>query len=539
MIAFILSWSFAPAVSVAFFIKPGKPITPGEAITPGQPINGGQFIIPGDPISGGKSYLPGSGINGGKNPVSGQPIIPQYQGITGKFIIPNVAIPPGQWSFNGSPITGGEGPSGGQGLTGGTGPSGGQGLTGGTGPSGGQGLTGGTGPSGGQGLTGGEGPNGGQGLTGGTGPNGGQGLTGGTGPNGGEGQTGGTGPNGGQGLTGGTGPNGGQGSAGGTGPNGGEGQTGGTGANGGQGSTGGTGNDGEHTVGDSSPSLLNTLFKSTDTSGGLWGMAGGLLKDLNTWGTSFIKPLLEGGAAAYAGFNFQEYSSGKFKPVGKANISNKFFNYFYNNYRYYDFHGDRKHMRPGADAQDPAKVKAFFDSKNLAQTKKDFFKATWNNLKSTLNENYNVASKSFRSLSNLANLNGPIGIVGDLVTNFSKKSWNGKILTTSDKLANFTLDLGIGALTTAASSIAASMATGAVAGSVAPGVGTIIGAVAGFTTGILITLGIDKTPAGRRAKDWVSGKLSSGYSYIGKGAKNIWNNGKGLWKSTIKRFGFG
>ena len=94
-------------------------------------------------------------------------------------------------------------------------------------------------------------------------------------------------------------------------------------------------------------------------------------------------------------------------------------------------------------------------------------------------------------------------------------------------------------MTTAASSIASSMATGAVAGSVAPGVGTMIGAFAGLSTGLLIAFGVEKTPIGRRVKNWASNTLSTAYSGIGKGVSKITNFGKGLFNGTKKLFGFG
>ena len=81
------------------------------------------------------------------------------------------------------------------------------------------------------------------------------------------------------------------------------------------------------------------------------------------------------------------------------------------------------------------------------------------------------------------------------------------------------------------------------AGSVAPGIGTIIGAVAGLATGILITVGIEKTQVGRNAKRWVNDTLTKGYAYVGNGLKKGFNKvtsySKDLFKSTKKLFGFG
>ncbi|MEO4054202.1 hypothetical protein AAFN87_12235 [Solibacillus sp. CAU 1738] len=553
---------------MAFFITPGTPIKPGEAITPGdaiipgQPITGGQFIIPGEvfqpgnAIQGGKPYQPGSIYQGGNAPVSGQPIIPGTHIQIGQFIIPNIAgslpinnnwlvtseaITGGNAIEGGNALNGGNGPgdgtaiNGGNISTGGEGPNGGNVSTGGEGPNGGNVSTGGGGPNGGNVSTGGEGPNGGNVSTGGEGPNGGNVSTGGEGPNGGNGSTGGEGPNGGNVSTGGEGPNGGNVSTGGEGPNGSNSSTGGEDPNGSNSSTGGR-TSGEETI-SNIPSTMNIIFNSTDTSRGPLGVISGILKDGKRFITSFGKNFSEGMAATYAGFRFDELKSGKYKVQGNASLKNPIMNYFYDNYKKYKIDNKSAYMPAGKTNPKQYKIDSFFESKKFTQfgSAKDFLGSTWKSVKSGLNDGFNIFSKSFRSKSNVLKLNGPVSIATSAFNSVYDYGWGTKSdlgFSSSNFHADLTVDLAIGAGTTVLSSIASSITAGAVAGSVVPGLGTVAGAVAGLLVGIGTSYLIHGTNRGRNIKKWASDGLSKIYS---KGAEKV----KGFLSGTKKLFGFG
>ena len=164
----------------------------------------------------------------------------------------------------------------------------------------------------------------------------------------------------------------------------------------------------------------------------------GLIKDTKTWGLGVLKPVLEGGSAAYAGFNFKENKAGNYKVVGKSKLNNPFFNHFYNNYKKYKIGDKSRYMPAGKSTQKPHKVTSFFESKKLLQSKSGTLQATWKNLKSSLNDSYNVISKKFWAKSNITKLSGPIGIASNIAKNFFVKEGS-----TSSKFAGFTLDLGL------------------------------------------------------------------------------------------------
>lgn len=99
-------------------------------------------------------------------------------------------------------------------------------------------------------------------------------------------------------------------------------------------------------------------------------------------------------------------------------------------------------------------------------------------------------------------------------------------MLSSNFAADLTVDVAVGAGTTALSAALSSAAAGAVAGSVVPGLGTAVGAVVGLGAGLLSTYLINGTEPGRRAKKWVSEKLSQGYSKVADGAKGLFNGAK-------------
>lgn len=524
MLALILFWSTFPAISMAYFITPGKPIDGGAPITPGQPITGGQFIIPGkvfppgQSITGGKSYSAGSILQGGgAAPISGQPIIPNYQSGKGQFIIPNIAgsLPINQnWLVTGTAINGGD--YNGQNVTDATAIEGGQGS------SGGKAQIGGDSASNGEILSGGKAPDDVKGSSEGEASIGGNGASNGAELPGGK-------------LTE---------SRDGTKDTTSDGEN---GFLGNAGSKGATSGNNELTGGTSSgeqqdaPSILNFLVNSTKNENGLFGIISQGLKDAKTFGTSFIKPVLEGSTAVYAGFKFEKLKSGNYKVHGKSSINNRFFNHFYDNFKKYKINGKERYMPASKSNQRSFKVSSFFDSKKLALTKKDALSTLWKNTKSSLNDGYNVFSKKFWVKSNFAKLNGPLSITATLFGNVDKHGSNA--FKSSKFYADMTVDLAIGAGTTAVSSVLSSAVTGAMAGSVVPGIGTIVGAGIGLGVGFLSAWFINGTSKGRRAKEWVSNKISEGYSWaadkVRKGASWVADKAQGLFDGAKKLFGFG
>ncbi|QCR31541.1 hypothetical protein [Lysinibacillus sp. SGAir0095] len=523
MIAFMLFWSALPSISMAFFITPGNAITPGEAITGGKPITGGQFIIPGQVITPGNPYQGGPFLQGGDAAVSGQPIIPPYQSSNGQWIIPNVAgsLPINNPIVTGGAMTGGEGPSGGQAVNGGNATQGGEG------PTGGNAVNGGDGTSPGDSLTGGNPAQGGDGLTGGNPAQGGDGPTGGEGLTGGDPTQGGEGPTGGEGLTGGDPTQGGEGPTGGNNP------TGGDPAQGGEGPSGGNSPEGNGTSGN----LLDTMIPTADTTRGPLGVIAGALQDGNRFITSFGKNLVEGLTATYAGYKFTELASGNYRVVSNRTVQNPVLNYFYDSFKKYDLGGRQAYMPVGGANPRPHKIDSFFTSKNLSNwsTPSSFIKTTWSSLKTGLNESFNIFSKKFYAPSNMMKLNGPVNIIASAFNSVYDYGWGEKSsqgILSSNFAADLTVDLAVGAGTTALSSVLSSAVGGAVAGSAFPGVGTAVGAVVGLGVGLVSTYLINGTEPGRKAKQWVSDKLSRGYRKVAEGAKGLFNGAK-------KLFGFG
>ncbi|WP_404427581.1 hypothetical protein LG296_04930 [Ureibacillus chungkukjangi] len=499
MIAFMLFWSALPSITMAFFITPGNAINAGDPISGGQPITGGQFIIPGDPVDGGNAYQGGPVLQGGNGAISGQPLIPPYQSSNGQWIIPNVA---GTLPINNPILTGGA-------------------MTGGEGPSGGEAVNGGNATEGGEGTTCGEAVNGGEGSTSG------DSITGGDPTKGGEGPTSGNVGSGGDPAKGGEGPTGGNAGSGGDPAEGGEGPSGGNATDGGDAGNGGT------TTGSNSIDAGS----SAEVDRGIAGDIHAIVKNTRRYITSFGKTFMEGATAAYAGFDFQQLKSGNYKVVGKSSIKNPVFNYFYDNYKKYSLDGRDAYMPAGKSNPKPYRVTTFLDSKKFTNfsSVSSALSSSWSSVKSSLNDGFNVFSKKFWSLSNTMKLNGPVNLISSAFTSVYDYGWGNKSnqgLLSSNFAADLTVDVAVGAGTTALSAALSSAAAGAVAGSVVPGLGTAVGAVVGLGAGLLSTYLINGTEPGRRAKKWVSEKLSQGYSKVADGAKGLFNGAK-------KLFGFG
>ena len=390
-------------------------------------------------------------------------------------------------------------------------------------------------------ISGGEGASGGQGVNGGKASEGGTGLTGGDAVNGGDGTS--TGDS----ITGGDPAKGGGGPAGGQGPTGGEGPSGGQNPSGDTITSGSTTSNNESSSSSSSgaktenKSFWNILFNSTNNENTAWGSISQALKDGKTYVTTLVKPVLEGATATYAGFEFEKLGKGKYKVLGKSSLKNPILNHFYDNYKKYKIDGKDRYMKTGNSYEKAFKINNFFDTKKLTESRKDILGFAWKNLKSSMNDGYNLFSKKYWAKSNLAKLNGPISIAANLFGNVDKhgdKAWK-----TSKFYADFTVDLAIGAGTTALSSLLTSAATGAVAGSVVPGVGTIIGAGAGLLAGIVSAWFFNGTNTGQGAKEWASNKLSAAYSWSvrkwRKASSWVGEKAQGLFKGAKKMFGFG
>ena len=523
MIAFLLFWSALPAISMAYFITPGNAITPGDAITGGKAITGGQFIIPGQVITPGTTYQGGPFLQGGDSAISGQPIIPPYQSSNGQFIIPNIAgsLPINNPIVAGDAITGGDAPSGGEAVNSG------DPAEGGTSTSSGEAVNGGDASSTGDALTGGDPAQGGEGQSGG------DALTGGESQTGGDAVTGGDGSTSGDSLTGGDPAQGGEGVSGGDGSSTGTSLTGGSSTEGGSSPTGGdVGNNGSTEGGTSIP-----FFSRNDSERGIVGEFVQDIKDTRRYVLSFGKTFVEGMSATYAGFDFRQLKSGNYKVVGKSSLKNPVLNYFYHNYKKYTLDGRDAYMPAGKSNPKPYRVDTFLDSKKFANfsSPSSFISSSWKNVKSSVNDGFNVLSKKFWSASNMMKLNGPINLAASAFNSVYDYGWGSKSdqgFASSNFAADLTVDVAVGAGTTALSAVLSSAAAGAVAGSAVPGLGTAVGAVVGLGAGLISTYLINGTEPGRRAKQWVSDKLSQGYSKVADGAKGLFNGAK-------KLFGFG
>ena len=564
MIALIFCWSSLPSVSMAFFIKPGQAIQPGEAITPGTPISGGQFIIPGDPINGGKSYQPGSIYQGGIAPVSGQPIIPGNHIKIGQFIIPNIAgnLPyHNNWLVTGKAMTNGKTVTPGNHITGGNATSGGSGLSG-TVPSTGGNITGeGTSLSSGEGVEDGTGPSTSGPLTGGNVTGEGTSLSGGTGAEGGIGPST-SGPLPGGNTTDGTG------AEGGNIPSTGGSLTGGNTTSGGTSTSGGVGPEGS--TGPSTGGTLtndNTTGGETSTSGGTSNSnssPASFVESAFTWGKNLKKvvftvpnyfgEMLDGSLSMWAGFNITDLKTAKgnknlFQVNGRAtaiNGNSKLATYLNMRYSTYlkSFENSKAVVKATANGSVAVKDKsgkirnsAIFQPRNDSPLRQKriqgfldevtSFKSVLNKTKSYMKKNWlplekGGLNKNFFKSSTLAKGNGLANIalsVGYRISqNAADTSRTGTALA-----AGITTDVLLGAGQTAVSAGAgwSAVVIASSFGSVVPGLGTLVGAVIGL--GIALAL---STNTGKRFSRKVESIVKSGIvklknSKLGKGLKGL------------------
>ena len=578
MVALILSWSSLPSIGVAFFIKPGKAIQPGEAIAPGTPISGGQFIIPGDPINGGESQQPGSIYQGGTAPISGQPIIPANHIKIGQFIIPNIAgnlpinrnwlvtgtamtngkaITPGNTVTGGNTSGGGASPSVGVGVEGGNGPSSGGPLTGGTTPGGG------TNPSGGVGAEGGNGPSSGGPLTGGNTADGGTNPSGGVGAEGGNGPANGGPLTGGNTTDGGTNPSGGVGAEGANGPSSGNLLTGGNATNGGDSPTGGDAKPGQTLIGEDINGNNGNLGGGTGDSNS---NTASFVESAFTWVKNlkkvvltvpnYLGEMLDGSLSMWAGFKITDLKTAKgnknlYQVNGRAtaiNGNSKLSTYLNMRYSAYlsSFENSKAVVKAAANGSvavvdrsgkkstrnfaifqprsdsllKQKRIQSFLDEvtsfKSVLNKTKNYMKKNWLPIeKGGLNKNF------FKS-STLAKGNGLANIALSVGYRVSQNAADTS-RTGTDLAAGITTDVLLGAGQTAVSAGAgwSAVVIASSFGSVVPGLGTLVGAAVGL--GIALAL---STNTGKRFSRKVESIVKSGIvklknSKLGKGLKGL------------------
>ncbi|MEL4027455.1 hypothetical protein NST89_02320 [Caldifermentibacillus hisashii] len=464
------------------------PIVPGKPITPGTPIQGGTFIIPGKVYEPGKAVKGGDSVSGSSGLISGQPIVPSTPLTYGIFIIPNAPPVLGHPVLGGTAIQGGQGPNGGTAINGGQGPNGGTAINGGQGPNGGTAINGGQGPNGGTTISGGQGPNGGTAINGGQDPNGGAPTDGGQGLSGGNSGKNGNGPS-----------------------------------------------NGNELIGESSqePSLINLLFKSTDTSRGIVGQIAGVLKDYKTNILGFADKIAQASAAGYAGFMFNEKGNGKYGVKGKNKLNNKVVNWFYERYKGYKHNGEETTFGPYSRHIGKERLDSFFKSKRIGHV--------WESVKGSVKESWNIFSKDAYKAKSLLKLNGPVNVLlnsSNHLIDYSK--WgrkSNKGYASTDFAADVTVDTAIGVGSTALGSLASSAIAGAVAGSTVPVVGTIVGAVAGLGTGFIVNYLINGTKTGRKIKTAVRDAVKVTYDGIVSGAKKLGKRIKSGVSSMFKKAG--
>ena len=496
----LIFWTVFPAVSAFAYITPGTPIVPGKPITPGTPIQGGTFIIPGKVYEPGKAIKGGDSVSGSSGLISGQPIVPATPLTYGTFIIPNAPPVLGHPVLGGTAIQGGQGPNGGTAINGGQGPNGGTAINGGQGPNGGTAINGGQGPNGGTAINGGQGPNGGTTISGGQGPNGGTAINGGQDPNGG------TATDGGQGLSGGN-----------------------------SGKNGNGPSNGNELIGESSqePSLINLLFKSTDTSRGIVGQIAGVLKDYKTYILGFADKIAQASAAGYAGFMFNEKGNGKYGVKGKNKLDNKVVNWFYERYKGYKHKGEETAFGSYSRHIGQERLDSFFKSKRIGHV--------WESVKGSVKESWNIFSKDAYKAKNLLKLNGPVNVLLSSSNNLIDYSkWGRKSdlgYASTDFAADMTVETAIGVGSTAIGSLISSALAGAVAGSTVPVAGTIIGALAGLGTGFIVNYLINGTKTGRKIKTAVRDAVKVTYDGIVSGAKKLGKRIKSGVSSMFKKAG--
>ena len=445
-------------------------ITPGTPIVPGKPITPGTPIQGGTFIIPGKVYEPGKAVKGGDS-VSGSSGL-----ISGQPIVPSTPLTYGTFIIPNAPPVLGHPVLGGTAIQGGQGPNGGTAINGGQGPNGGTTISGGQGPNGGTAINGGQDPNGG------TPTDGGQGLSGGN-----------SGKNG-------------------NGPS-----------------------NGNELIGESSqePSLINLLFKSTDTSRGIVGQIAGVLKDYKTYILGFADKIAQASAAGYAGFMFNEKGNGKYGVKGKNKLNNKVVNWFYERYKGYKHNGEETTFGPYSRHIGKERLDSFFKSKRIGHV--------WESVKGSVKESWNIFSKDAYKAKSLLKLNGPVNVLLSSSNNLIDYSkWGRKSdlgYASTDFAADVTVDTAIGVGSTALGSLASSAIAGAVAGSTVPVVGTIVGAVAGLGTGFIVNYLINGTKTGRKIKTAVRDAVKVTYDGIVSGAKKLGKRIKSGVSSMFKKAG--
>ena len=497
LIAILLFWNVFPVVTYAGeFIKPGKAITPGKSFEPGQAIQGGQFIAPG------QVYEPGEAYDPGKAAVSGQPILPNSPLNNGVFLIPNATPPlPGSllWQLNGMDP--------GNALQGGNPVNGGNVDSNGKGPDGGQAVETGKGPNGGQAVDTGEGPNGGKAADSGEGPNGGKAADTGDGPDGGKATESGKGPDG------------------------------------GKATDAGDASDGGEAAEEKTPSLLNTLIKTTDGERGWFSHVTGVFDDFKTYGLGFINRDVAGAALSMmAGFKIEKIAGTNDGYRVTGNKNSKLLDSLYQRFKSYDVNGSARSLGNHTKRIKEKTYNAFLQSKGLKP--KDMKLTTFmaNSFKSDLVDGWSPLSKkaftslsswkdgsafnkAFVSKSNMIKMNGPLNYAmaaAGTLWDYSPTGKNSKQgYASSDFFADLSTEVAIGVGTTAVGSVLSSMTAGALAGSVVPGLGTVAGAAVGLFTGLGAAVIINRTSVGKSIKNGIRSGFKFVYSKIGKGLGKV------------------
>ncbi|WP_394238875.1 hypothetical protein [Niallia oryzisoli] len=492
MIAILLVWNVFPVFAYAGeFMKPGKAITPGKSFAPGQAIQGGQFIAPGE------VYEPGEAYDPGKAAVSGQPILPKSPLNNGVFIIPNATAPlPGSilWQLNGMEQ--------------------GNALQGGAPVNGGNGVSNGKGPNGGQVMDTGKGPNGGQAADAGKGLNGGQAADAGEGPNGGKAADTGDGTDGGKATE------------------------------SGKATDAGDAPDGGEAEEEKTPSLLNTLVKTTDGERGWFSHVTGIFDDFKTYGLGFLNRDVAGAALSMmAGFKIEKIAgtTDGYKVTGQKN--SKLFDSLYQRYKGYDVNGSDRSLGTHTKRIKESTFNQFLQSKELRPKGMKLSTFVANSIKSGVIDGWSpftkkiftspiksfkdrsLFNKAFISKSNMIKMNGPLNYAmaaAGTLWDYSPEGNNSKKgYFSSDFFTDLSTEVAIGVGSTAIGSIASSVATGMVAGSVVPGLGTVAGAAAGLLAGLGTAVFINRTSLGKGIKNGIKSGFKFVYSNIGKGLGKV------------------
>ncbi len=342
--------------------------------------------------------------------------------------------------------------------------------------------------------------------------------------------------NGGNGYPSGEGPNSGQAAEAGKGLNGGQAAESGEGPDGGKATDGGDdGNDG----GGNTPSLLNTLVKTTDGERGWFSHVTGFFDDFKTYGLGFLNRDVAGAALSMmAGFKIEKIAGTKdgYRVSGQKNL--KIFDSLYQRYKGYDVNGSDRSLGIHTKRIKEKTFNAFLQSKELIPKNMKLSTFMANSVKSGIIDGWSpltkkaftslsswkdgsAFNKAFVSKSNMIKMNGPLnyalaaaGTLWDYspIGNNSKQGY-----ASSDFFTDLSTEVAIGVGSTAIGSIASSVTTGALAGSVVPGLGTVAGAAAGLLAGIGTAVFINRTSLGKGIKKGIKSGFKFVYSKIGKG----------------------